>query len=179
MKRRFTWLFGSSLVAVGLSIGASVQGGNPRERGCAILPPYESPDPPGFNSANGDVGKHGGFFPYYSPLVPISVRWDYKKVVPYYPGYLPKGKLGSGACCPPGAGVDHVVGAECGAASLERPTGMEFDYGVFTGGAGQDSTRFWRMGGNGLVPYGTPQPPRAAPDLIDRIEGRRGGAGCP
>jgi hypothetical protein len=168
MTKPLLWLIGSSTVATVLWLGVTVpvHGGH-QERGCAILPPYESPDPPGFNSANGDIDRKGGFYPYYSPLVPISVRWGYKQVIPYYPGYCRHGKHGASGC----------PGAHDGAPSgpMVEPTGGRFDYGAFSGGAGQDDTRFWRMGGNGLVPYGTPQPPRSTPDLIDMIQGQRVG----
>jgi hypothetical protein len=141
------------------------------ERGCAILPPYESPDPPGFNSANGDIGRKGGFLPYYSPIVPISRRWASKQVVPYYPGYCRNGKQGCGAGCEEG-----VPGGSC-----DGTTGSPFDYGIFTGSTGTDAAQLGRMGGNGLVPYGAPQAPLPGPDLIDLIKVPRDplGPGCP
>jgi hypothetical protein len=44
-----------------------------------------------------------------------------------------------------------------------------------------DDTVFWNMGGNGLVPYGTPRPPHSgSPDLVDAIQVSRqqGGGVC-
>jgi hypothetical protein len=58
--------------------------------------------------------------------------------------------------------------------------GAQPNYGVFTSIV-QDDTTFWNMGGNGLVPYGTPRPPRVGPpDIVDMIQvTRRSGGGCP
>jgi hypothetical protein len=164
-------LFRSSAVAAGLLLGLTAAAhSGPEEGGCAILPPYESPDPPGYNSANGDIDRKGGFYPYYSPLAPISVRWGYKELIPYYPGYHRKGKHGVTSCG--SAGMGYECAAEAGVA-LDLPPGVSFDYGRFTGGTGSDDNRFWRMGGNGLVPYGAAPPPRPGPDLIDLLEGRQ------
>jgi hypothetical protein len=60
------------------------------------------------------------------------------------------------------------------------PDGAQPNYGVFTSVL-QDDTIFWNMGGNGLVPYGTPLPPRSGPpDIVDMIQvTRRSGLGHP
>ena len=170
MKRQLSWLLGAPAAALVLSLGmtAPARAGHD-ERGCAILSPLDSADPPGFNSANGDIGKKGGFIPYYSPLIPVSVRWSYCYLVPYYCGYCRwSNGCGPESCC--GAGI--VPAGERGAVGT---------YGAFTG-AGRDDALFWKMGGNGLLPYGAPPPPRSGPpDIIDMIEAHRGhpGHGCP
>lgn len=174
MHKPLTRLIRSSALTMVLSLGLTAAAHGEEVRGCAILPPYESPDPPGFNSANGDIERKGGFYPYYSPLVPISVRWGYKHVVPYYTGYHPRGKHGAGRCpSAPGCGSALDNGLASGG-TLEVPAGTSFDYGGFTGGAGKDANQFWRMGGNGLVPYGAPQSSRSRPDLIDLLQAGRG-----
>jgi hypothetical protein len=173
MKTHLSWLLNASAVAA-LSLGVTAPAhGEHNERGCAILPPWECPDPPRFNSANGDIGKKGAFHPYYSPLIPISLRWRDTQLTPYYPGYCAKGKHGpaDGYC---GPGAEFMT-------APEGVIGSAGTYGYFTG-AGRDDARFSRMGGNGLVPYGAPQPPRGgAPDIIDMIEAGRPhpGRGCP
>jgi hypothetical protein len=53
-------------------------------------------------------------------------------------------------------------------------------YGVYTSIL-QDDTTFWNMGGNGLVPYGTPRlPHNGPPDLVDAIQTTcaQGGGPC-
>jgi hypothetical protein len=168
MKTPLSWLALTSAVAVVLSLGAAAQARGPHERGCAILSPIDSPDPTGCNSANCDIGKKGACLPYYSPLVPVSSRWCCGKLVPYYCGYCPWGKHGAGEYGAPGSEI--VVG----------PAGVPVaDYGAFTGGTGKDDKLFWRMGGNGLVPYGTPQPPHSRPDIIDMIGAPHSHPGCP
>jgi hypothetical protein len=156
-----------SLAAVVLSLGMSAPArAGHDERGCAILSPVDCPDPPGFNSANGDIDKRGGFIPYYNPLIPVSVRWRYCYLVPYYCGYC--------RWCSTGCSTEGCCGAagEAGAAGT---------YGVFTG-ARRDDALFGKMGGNGLVPYCDGPPPRSGPpDIIDMIEAGRGhpAPGCP
>lgn len=222
MKKPFRWFFYSPSVAALLWLGvtAPVHGGE--QRGCAIRPPFESPDRPGFNSANGDIGKKGGFFPYYSTLVPISARWRYKELIPYYPGYCRKGTHGasrdadevehatvadhesanhssdgatdqettSPTTCRAHAGLkprdsEHDASDTKSEVEKSAPTRTEnngkatelleassFDYGVFTSAPGTDDRLYWRMGGNGVVPYGASQAPRSRPDFIDMIEAR-------
>lgn len=47
------------------------------------------------------------------------------------------------------------------------------DFGPYTSVVADDTT-YWNMGGNGLVPYGAPQPGvERAPDLIDAIQSSR------
>lgn len=173
MKKPLVWLCCASALPLLLSLGVAASAQGRDERGCAILPPYESPDPPGFNSANGDIDRKGGFYPYYSPLVAISCRWGYKELIPYYPGYCRKSRHAPNRCG--GAGCDD--GVPVGA--VDASTGAAFTYGAFTGRTANDDNVFWRMGGNGLVPYGDPQSPRPGPDLIDLIQAHRGGPGCP
>jgi hypothetical protein len=62
-----------------------------------------------------------------------------------------------------------------------NPGDTPLRYGAYTSVL-QDDTIFWNMGGNGLVPYGTPRPPHnGPPDLVDAIQTTRaqGGGMCP
>ncbi len=53
---------------------------------------------------------------------------------------------------------------------VKIPAGGYLNYGAYTSIL-QDDTIFWNMGGNGLVPYGTPRPPHnGPPDLVDAIQ---------
>lgn len=138
-----------------------------KNRGCAICSPLDSPDCPGWMPKCWKVP----YWPYYSPLVPISSRWKTCRLTPYYCGYLPPkhapDSYAVGGCDGTGVPLGAVI-----------PGDPRFSsYGVFMG-AVQNDTLFWRMGGNGLVPYCAPPPPRIGPpDIIDMIEARRGGCG--
>ncbi|HTU92184.1 MAG TPA: hypothetical protein VMF69_19030 [Gemmataceae bacterium] len=128
------------------------------------------------------------FTPYYAPLSPTStsVRWKpwcYFPLMPYYTpyyiGYCPK-RLHNPKPLPygfdggwgPGPAPDHPFPPNPGDAPL--------NYAGYTSVI-QDDTVFWNMGGNGLVPYGTPRPPHEGPpDLVDAIQVSRqqGGGLC-
>jgi hypothetical protein len=57
------------------------------------------------------------------------------------------------------------------------PADSPLNYGAYTTIL-RDDTTFWNMGGNGLVPYGAPHPPRIwAPDLVDMIRSSRAQGG--
>jgi hypothetical protein len=154
MKQRFSWLFGPAAAAL-LTLGVA------REalagdglcawccRGCAILPPLESPDCPSANgAAPNDIGTHGAFYPYYSPVIPSSVRWLGHGLVPYYPGFCPKSfchtwKCG-GACDGPWHGDVPIV--------LEWQGGPAGTYGAYTG-APRDEAFLLHLGGGGPAPH--------------------------
>jgi hypothetical protein len=173
MLRRVVLLLQTTALAVPLCLAAPASaqvtdGLGTHNRGMAICSPLESPDAPGHGKKSWDVP----FYPYYSPLVPISSRWKTTRLTPYYRGYCPGNGPDPHAAC-------GLNGAGCGSGfGPDGPKDPRFStYGVFTGAA-QDDTRFWRMGGNGLVPYGAPQPPRdRPPDIIDMIEAGRGQPG--
>jgi hypothetical protein len=68
--------------------------------------------------------------------------------------------------------------------NFEWPAGAPLNFGAYTSVL-RDDTLFWNLGGNGLVPYGTPRPlHEGPPDLVDsiqvtRAQGAGGGPGCP
>ncbi len=136
-----------------------------KNRGLAICSPLDSPDGPGWMPKCWKVP----FTPYYSPLVPISSRWKTTRLTPYYPGYWPDkhgaNPYAAGGCGGTGGGPGH---------GAIQPGDPRFStYGVFTG-AVKDDTLLGKLGGNGLVPYGAPRPPRLnSPDIIDMIEAGR------
>jgi hypothetical protein len=128
------------------------------------------------------------YVPYYAPLSPTatSVRWKpwcYFWLMPYYtPYYL---RYSPWRCCNPkplpygydggwghGPAPDHPIPPVTDVAPLR--------YGAYTSIITDDTT-FWNMGGNGMVPYGTPRPANSgSPDLVDAIQVTRqqGGGGC-
>ena len=173
MLRRVAHFLQTTALAVPLSLvtaaNAQVTDGlGMHNRGMATCSPLESPDAPGHGPKSWNIL----FYPYYSPSVPISSRWETTRYTPYYRGYCPgHGPDPYAACGLRGSGCGYGLGPD-------GPKDLSFStYGVFTG-AGQDNTRFWRMGGNGLVPYGAPQPPGGGPpDIIDMIEAGRGHPG--
>jgi hypothetical protein len=117
------------------------------------------------------------YTPYYAPLSPTPTfsRWRITRLTPYYPGYkfgklfkaTPPYCFDGGGCVPvPPTGVE-----------LPEPGSPVYTFGVYTG-AGTNETAFWHMGGNGLVPYGAPPPPRSGPpDIVDMIQTSRGHGG--
>jgi hypothetical protein len=165
-----------------------------KNRGPAILTPVEAfgVHPPGPDPAD----QHRWVFcwwkytyvPYYSPIAPIatSIRWKpwcYFPLLPYYTpyyiGYCPKRlhcpkppPYGYDGGWGQGPAPDHPIPDVTDTAPLR--------YGPYTSVIADDTT-FWNMGGNGLVPYGTPRPPHSGPpDLVDAIQITRqqGGGGC-
>jgi hypothetical protein len=114
-------------------------------RGTAILPPAECPDTPGCLER-----KAGTFTPCYSPLTPISTRWETTRETPYYPGFCPH--FGKGrSCCTGEAEIAGGGGPVAG------------DYGTYTGGR-RDEAFLRHLGATG--PY-VP----ATTDIIDAIGG--------
>jgi hypothetical protein len=161
-------------------------------RGPAVLTPVEAfgVHPPGLDPA--DANRcwvlhrwREMWIPYYAPLSPTSTSarwkpWCYFPLMPYYTPYycgycphrlcnpkpLPYGHDGGWGHGPM---PDHPLPPNAGEAPLR--------YGVYTSVI-QDDTTFWNMGGNGLVPYGTPRPPHnGPPDLVDAIQVSRSGGG--
>jgi hypothetical protein len=182
MVRQLSLLLGSTALAAMLSLAARADGPitdgiGAHSRGLAVLPPVESPDTPGLGVKSAHGGLHHWnetFTPYYSsPLTPISNRWRVSVYAPYYRGYClhhhfgpkppPYGSDGWG----PGPGPNGSDGSKLNS------------YGIYTSVL-KDDTIFWRMGGNGLVPYGTPRPPHSGPpDIVDMIQdGREQGGSC-
>jgi hypothetical protein len=116
------------------------------------------------------------YVPYYAAVAPVatSVRWKpwcYFPLMPYYTpyyiGYCPK-RLHNPKPAPYGSdgwGQGPMPGQDGHDPSSPLP-----NYGLYTSII-QDDTIFWNMGGNGLVPYGTPRPPHLGPlDLVDAIQ---------
>lgn len=199
MLRQLALLFGATALAAMLSLTAAAQecsnegvpanvygpeysngGACAKGRGPAILTPVEAfgVHPPGPDPA--DANRcffhrwRDTFIPYYAPLSPTStsVRWKpwcYFTLMPYYTPYY------CGYCphrlCkpePPPYGFDGGWGE--GPMPGHDVSGPSPDYGVYTSIV-RDDTIFWNMGGNGLVPYGTPRPPHIGPpDLVDMIQ---------
>ncbi|HEY7156569.1 MAG TPA: hypothetical protein VH575_21555 [Gemmataceae bacterium] len=158
-----------------------------KNRGPAIVTPFElyGVHPPGLDPA--DANRcwilhrwREMWIPYYAPLSPTSTSarwkpWCYFPLMPYYTPYY------CGYCphrChnpePPPYGSD---GWGQGPMPTDTPIHPPLGYGVYTSVL-KDDTVFWNMGGNGLVPYGTPRPPsRNYPDLVDMIRGSRASGG--
>jgi hypothetical protein len=198
MAQRLTYFFASTALTAMLALPASAQeysnGGNCKKgRKEATMTPVEAfgVHPPGPDPADQKrcifCWWRKIFTPYYAPLSPTStsVRWKpwcYFPLLPYYTpyyiGYCPK------RCCNPkpapygsdqwgeGPMPDHPLPLQVGV----TPLGFGPYTSVIT-----DDTVFWNMGGNGLVPYGTPRPPHyGTPDLVDAIQAARalGGGDC-
>lgn len=191
MAQRFSLLFSSTVLAATLSLPALAQeysdgGKGARGRKEATLTPVEAfgvhppgPDPGYAHRCIFHRWKYA-YIPYYAPLAPVatSVRWKpwcYFPLLPYYTpyymGYCPK-RLCQPKPAPYGSDgwgqgpmPDHPLPHDAG------PTPLR--YGVYTSVL-QDDTVFWNMGGNGLVPYGTPRPAHEGPpDLVDMIQASR------
>src|SRR6185437_6101569 len=194
MRRRLSLFFGSTALAAALSLTASAQeysNGGPggHGRGPAIITPVEDygVHPPGVTAPGIFHRKRDTFLPYYAPLspTPTFVRWKptcYFPLAPYYtPYYMTYCPHRLFKPEPPPYGFDGGWGpgprpdpnAKCAG-------GTPLNYGVYTSVL-RDDTIFWNMGGNGLVPYGTPRPPHGGPpDLVDMIQVSRkqGGSSC-
>ena len=183
MRREPSLLAGLTALAATLPLTASAQeysnGGNgPKGRGPAILSPVEAYGlhPPG------DTGPSGHFHhnkeiitPYYAPLspTPTFARFRTTHYTNYYLGYCRHShKYGSKPT--------HYGSDGWGPGPMPSPDGPGPEanrYGPYTTVL-RDDTLYWRMGGNGLVPYGTPRPPHGGPpDLIDAIQASRGHGG--
>jgi hypothetical protein len=176
MLRRLALLLGSTALAASPSLTATAQ---EYSSGCehkpcpVILTPVEAygVHPPGDDCCC----KHGTIVPYYAPLspTPTCARWRVTHLTPYYCGYCAHKFHGPK---PPPYGSDGGWGPGPGP---DGPSTPPFNYGVFTSVL-QDDTVFWKMGGNGLVPYGTPPPRGGPPDIVDMIQlSRRGGCCSP
>jgi len=118
-----------------------------RDRGVAILPPLESPDP-----CDSPVGGTYKIVPYYG-----GYRWDPRCVPPLYgtvTTYAPTGPgLGQGA-----------LGA--------RPPYGQAGFGAFSG-ASRDEAYLLHLGGFGPSVNSSYRPYPGNGDIIDRIEGSR------
>lgn len=199
MKRLISLSLKATTLAALLVLPATAQeysnGGICKQRKEATLTPVEAfgvhapgPDPA---DANRCVFHRWAntYLPYYAPLSPVatSVRWApgcYFPLMPYYTpyyfGYCPK-RLH----CPKPApyGSDGWGQGPMPGQGDPGPGGPLPNYGAYTSII-TDDTVFWNMGGNGLVPYGTPRPPHVgSPDLVDAIQASRqqfyyGGGGC-
>jgi hypothetical protein len=172
MLRPLTLLLGSAALAATLTLTATAQeysdgGHGHHARGPAVLTPVElyGVHPPGPGCC-----RHGAITPYYAPVAPTPTcrRWHTTCYTPYYCGYCPHRLFGPK---PPPYGWE----GGCVPGATDGPGGNT--YGPYTAVL-KDDTTYWNMGGNGLVPYGTPRPPHGEPpDLIDMIQASRGG-GC-
>jgi hypothetical protein len=185
MIHRFSLVFGSAAVAAMLSLPAAAQeysngGKGAKGRGPATLTPPEAygVHPPGLAPA--DARHWKPYTPYYAPLSPVasSTRWRPWKYAPllpyytpYYQGYSPH-RLSNPPPRPYGSN-GWGAGPRPEAPLPDEPGTTPLQYAGYTSFIDDDTT-FWNMGGNGLVPYGEPQPdaPRA-PDLIDAIQSGR------
>jgi hypothetical protein len=191
MERLLSLLVGSTALAAVLPLTAAAQeysngGSGASGRGPAILTPVEAfgVHPPGPDPA--DVNRcffrswRSTFLPYYAPLSPTatSVRWKpscyfplMPYYTPYYPGYCPH-RLCNRKPLPYGFDGGWGPGPVPGHGP-DGPGGLPPAYGPYTSIL-RDDTIFWNMGGNGLVPYGTPRPPHGGPpDLVDAIQASR------
>jgi hypothetical protein len=175
MTRLLFLVAGSTALAATLSLPAAAQeySSGCEHKPCPVITtPVEAygVHPPGTDCCC----KHGTVVPYYAPLSPNPTCWRFRPihVTPYYCGYCAHGHHGRKT--PP-----HPCNGGWGPGPLpEGPGTPPFNYGPFTSVL-TDDTLFWRMGGNGLVPYGTPQPPRTTPpDLVDMIQVARASGGC-
>jgi hypothetical protein len=175
MKRLLSHVVGSMALAAALAAPAAAQ---EYSSGCehkpcpVIITPVEAygVHPPGTDCCC----KHGTVVPYYAPLSPTATCWRFRPIhcTPYYCGYC--AKHNHGPKYPP-YGSDGGWGP---GPMPEGPGTPPFNYGPFTSVL-RDDTLFWRMGGNGLVPYGAPQPPRVGPpDIVDMIQVSRASGGC-
>lgn len=160
MKRRMRLLFLATTISALMPIGnpSQARAGDPG-RGCAIQSPLDSPDCPGKNAAGDDaLGVTGAFFPYWNPLVPISNRWNYTDVIPYYSGICRWGIFHKDRCC------QHSEGPDVAPAPAVAGVG----YGIFTGSP-QNEAVLLHLGGAGQgLPRATsmmaPPPASKTPD---------------
>lgn len=190
MTLSFSRLFASTVLAVILSLPAAAQeysngGKGAAGRGPAILTSVEAygVHPPGVDPADAERWRfrlRQRYIPYYAPLSPVASTarwspWAYKPFMPYYTpyyaGYCPH-RLFNPPPRPYGAdGWGRGPGPEMPVPDQPGTTPLQF--GRYTSVI-EDDTTYWNMGGNGLVPYGAPQPVGARPpDLIDAIQASR------
>lgn len=192
--KQLSLVVGSTVLAATLSLTAAAQeysngtgALNARGRGPAILTPVEAfgVHPPGPDPAYRRKiffrRWRFPFIPYYAPASPTasSVRWKpwcYFPLLPYYtPYYLTYCPHRLWKRKPPPYGFDGGwgPGPRPAAPLPDDPSGTPLHYGAYTSVLADD-TAFWNMGGNGLVPYGTPRPPHSGqPDLVDMIQETR------
>lgn len=190
MTRRFSCLSSSAALVAIMSLPAAAQeysngGHGTAGRGPAILTPVEAygVHPPGLDPADAQSwcsSSRQRYFPYYAPLSPVasSARWRpwaYRPLLPYYtpyyPGYCPHRLFNP----PPRRyGSDGWGrGPQPELPIPEEPGTTPLNYADYTSVV-EDDTKYWNMGGNGLVPYGVPQFDEAGtPDLIDAIQASR------
>src|SRR5579871_2609750 len=190
MRWQLFLVMASTALAAALARPAAAQeysDGSPghKGRGPAVLTPVETygVHPPGWTAPGRCGRQRQTYVPYYAPLspTPTFVRyspWCYFPILPYYTpyycGYCPK-RLHTPM--PPPYGSDGWGNGPMPGPAPDISAGPVLKYGVYTTVL-QDDTLFWNMGGNGLVPYGTPRPPHnGPPDLVDMIQGTRGGGG--
>src|SRR6185312_4679446 len=190
MTRRFSCLLGSAAMMTIMSLPAAAQeysngGHGTAGRGPAILAPVEAygVHPPGLDPAeaqNRCSSSRQRYFPYYAPLSPVasSARWQpwsYAPLLPYYTPYYP-GYCPHRLFTPPPRryGSDGWGrGPQPEMSVPEEPGTTPLNYSDYTSVV-EDDTKYWNMGGNGLVPYGVPQTGApGSPDLIDAIQASR------
>ncbi len=190
MTHRLSSLFAATVLTALLSPPAVAQeysngGSGASGRGPAILTPVEAygVHPPGVDPADAQRWRtrlRQRYIPYYAPLSPVASTarwspWAYKPLLPYYTpyyaGYCPH-RLFNPPPRPYGCdGWGKGPGPEMPVPDAPGTTPLHF--GRYTSVI-EDDTTFWNMGGNGLVPYGTPQPAGSRPpDLIDAIQAGR------
>jgi hypothetical protein len=152
MTRRLPLLLAVVLVLPTTARAQLPTGDSYHGRGCAILPPVESPDKPPSHPPK-------LFIPYYSPLTPISVRWRPVVYIPYYCGYCPNHRVH------PRRGVPYGDYGIFGPTECGYGPGVA-GFGPFTG-ARRDEENLLHLGGNG--PF---YPSLTGPtDLIDVLHG--------
>jgi hypothetical protein len=170
-------------LAATLPLSASAQeysngGTGPKGRGPAILSPVEAYGihPPGQTGPAGHFHPNQEIItPYYAPLspTPTCARFRTTHYTNYYLGYCRHSHQY-------GSKPTHYGSDRRGPGPMPSPDGPGPEavrYGPYTTVL-RDDTLYWRMGGNGLVPYGTPRPPHGGPpDLIDAIQASRGQGG--
>jgi hypothetical protein len=199
MLRHLTLVFSSIAAAGALSLTAAAQeystgNGycNKRGRDEATKAPVEAfgVHPPGPDQAYSRRCVlwwwKKTYIPYYAPTSPTatSKRWEpccyfplMPYCTPYYIGYLPH-RLCQSKPAPYGADGGWGDGPMPDHPMPSNPGETPLRYGPYTSVL-QDDTIFWNMGGNGLVPYGTPRPPHnGPPDLVDAIQTTRAQGGC-
>lgn len=125
-------------------------------RGTAILSPVDSPDRPPRHLPQ---SWYRNFLPYYSRVIPSSVRWSPEGYVPYYRGYCKTGKESQ----LPFAVVPRPT-------APNDPQSSADSYGTYAG-APQDERQILRLGGEGpyqrmvpdIIPGGAAPPAEAVP----------------
>lgn len=190
MTRLFSCLVGAAVLATIASPPAAAQeysngGAGEAGRKAATLTPVEAfgVHPPGIDPADAQrrcARSRQAYVPYYAPLSPVAstARWKpgaYRPLAPYYTPYYPGYSPQRHSKAPPRRYGSNGWG--CGpmpeAPLPEEPGTTPLDFGAYTSVI-EDDTTYWNMGGNGLVPYGAPQPAgMRSPDLIDAIEAGR------